>query len=239
MKQKKIKKLLEHIIIDLASNIKNPRIRNIIQFGSYITGGSIASLIAGDKVNDYDFYFYNSADAEEVRRYFQNYKDEDNGKYKLNLITENSINLSENIQLITKFAGSHDEVVSKFDWLHIRSVFYYDKATNSYELSIPEDTYRLICEKDLVYTGSDYPLSSLIRLRKYMRKGWNVSTATITQIAMEVVMAFRENDSTLIDVDTLVHHLNGVDPLTIIAELERQTGKLMSLDDVIEILNRC
>lgn len=54
--------------------------------------------------------------------------------------------------------------------------------------------YKLIVEKELIYTGSAYPLSSLLRLKKYLKKGWNVSNQTIITIVFDILKVFGTNN---------------------------------------------
>ena len=112
-------------------------------------------------------------------------------------------------------------------------------------------------EKELIYTGSDFPLSSLLRLRKFLKKGWTVSTKTMVHIVFDILGAFdtskynqfKENDyleviedfnyqtnNQKISADTLIQQLNGVDPLTIQRELKVHTGKHLSLNEILELL---
>lgn len=253
MKAKQIEKLLKGVYKHFIDSIDDEGIKTIISNKTFITGGCIPSMLLDEFVNDFDFYFFSKDDAEEVRKYFtaqEKNKSNKEQKYKVSLITDNAINLTDKVQLITKFTGSPKQVTNNFDWQHIKSYYIYNKG-----LTLTEDVYKLIVEKELIYTGSNYPLSSLLRLRKYLKKGWYVSTKTMVHIILEVVSAFQdqsisinneeqielmeefnyEHNSYKVNVETLVKQLNGVDPLTIQKRLEAVLGKRLLIEEIIEL----
>ena len=272
MKAKQIEKLLTGVMNSLIDSINDDEIIHLLKNASYITGGCIPSMLMDEYVNDYDIYFTDHKYADEVKKYYEKRKPTPerlkmNRVFEPKLITENAINLTDKIQLILKFAGSQKLVTSFFDWEHITSYFSLRDG-----LVLTDNVYRLIVEKDLIYTGSNYPLSSLLRLRKFIKKGWTVSTKTMVHIVMDILAAFQttnyggynvkelnteEGPSLIIDknpeidesesfdfrenkyevsTDTLIHQLNGVDPLTIQVELEKHTGKKLSLKEILELL---
>ena len=269
MKAKQIEKLLTGVMNNFLESINDPDIRNIIKERSYITGGSISCMLIDEYVNDYDIYFYNKEDADKVKTYFETkiLKTSSDDKFKVKLITDNAINLSDKIQLIIKFVGEPKEVTDKFDFKHIKS--YYD--CNTQKLHLTNDVYQLVCEKELVYTGSEYPLSSLFRLKKYIKKGWNVSTTTMLHIALDIVSVFNKmekgrmrpcgiddqdiiepqkdtkfiiddeidfNEDEVFNVEDVINQLNGVDPFTIQAELSQKIGQYLTVDQIIKIINK-
>lgn len=317
MKAKQAEKLLIGIMNNFLESVNNSEIRILIKEKSYITGGSIPDLLMGNFINDFDIYFYTKEDADRVKNYFENNhtKNKDD-KFHVKLITDNAINLSDKIQLITKFIGYPGGVVKNFDWQHIKSWY----SCKEEKLYLTDDVYRLICEKELIYTGSDYPLSSLMRLKKYIKKGWNVSNTTILHIALDIVASFNKmeaerqfeqtkhnkeilekvgqkianmsqeefgrlmennieennkeigfrdctkefdndteceenfeiitdpveldyinkmnkaNKQQVFNVDDIIYHMNGVDPIRIQDELVKKTGQYLSIEEIINII---
>ena len=140
-------------------------------------------------------------------------------RYYPKFISKNAITLTSRIQLILGFHGTPDEVVGKFDWKHIKS---YWTAWNG-KLYIHPDTYRLVVDKELIYTGSDYPLSTMFRMKKFLKKGWNISAHEMTLIAMDLQM------QDLSDKKTLISQMSGMDPLYIANELQRLSEKDLSI----------
>lgn len=245
MKEKQIKKLLKGMIDNLCETITSPEIVDIIKEKAFITGGCIPSMLLDEYVNDFDIYFSDQKSANKVLKYYESVDTSAQEKFKVKLITENAINLSDKIQLIIKFTGSPIEVIDNFDWQHIKSYFVYPDV-----MIFTNDVYKLIVEKELIYTGSAYPVSSMMRLKKYIKKGWTVSNATMLHIALDIAQAFdysepnKSSTDTLVTsyekqffVDDIIFHLNGVDPLIIQNELMEQTGKYLNISQIIKIMN--
>jgi len=244
MKTSQIKKLLKGVYDNFCETITDDNIKKIIKEKTFITGGSIPSMILDEFVNDFDFYFQNKEDAEKVKAYFSvKQLNIQTNKFKVNLITDNAVNLSDKVQLVIKFNGSPDEVVKNFDWQHIKSYFIYPDT-----LVIPDDTYRLLVEKELVYTGSEYPLSSLMRVKKYIKKGWSVSNQTIVNIALDFHMAMTKSEKErafltapireTVSVEDIIYHLNGVDPIIIQDKLQKQAGEYLTIKEIIKLIQR-
>lgn len=274
MKTNQINKLLQGVYNDFLEHISNESIKDIFKDKSFVTGGCIPSMAMDEFVNDYDIYLFDKKSVDAVKSYFQNVHQQEKQpveiavkpKYKVNLITENAINLSDKIQIITKYYGEPIDVVGSFDFQHIKSWFRFNS-----EIIFCDEFYRLIHEKELVYTGSEYPLSSFFRVKKYIKKGWNVSNATMLHIALDIVSAFNKNKIILydnekmpdlvwqdeetklefykeyvnnreeqeeeFDVETIIQQLNGVDPITIQAELNAYLGKRLSINEIINLIN--
>ena len=70
MKTKTIKKQLAEVITDWTGSITDTRTRTLAQKHSIITGGSIASMLLGEEVNDYDIYFDNAEAVESIANYY-------------------------------------------------------------------------------------------------------------------------------------------------------------------------
>lgn len=287
MKEKQINKLLQGVYNDFLEHISNESIKYIFKHKSFITGGCIPSMAMNEYVADYDIYLFDKESVDAVKSYFQNvhqYIDSVsmlpmmNMKYKVSLITENAINLTDKIQIITKYYGFSDDITDKFDFQHIKSFWRYNEGKEASELILCDDFYKLIHEKELVYTGSEYPLSSFFRTKKYIKKGWNISNATMLHIALDIVAVFNRgkiiindkedikdyisativdidddeqdvfidiNDEHLndqeehfedFDIDTVIQQLNGVDPVTIQAELEAYIGQRLSIQQIINLI---
>lgn len=276
MKAKQIEKLLTGVMNNLIDSVTDEEIVDIFKNFSYIAGGCIPSMLLGEYVNDYDIYFHNKNYAKKVKEYYKSLKPSEEilklkKVYQPKLITENSINLTDKIQLITKYTGLPHKVTKLFDWQHIKSYFSFKDG-----LVLTDDVYKLIIEKELIYTGSNFPLSSLLRSRKFIKRGWYISTKTMVHIVFDILSAFEpiqyseytieefnnrkestkeshkivnkqqklkmpekfdyEENNYKISIDKLIQQLNGVDPLTIQVELEKQLGKQLTLSEVLELL---
>ena len=72
MKVKTIKQVLKKKFNDFVSSIDDDKVRKLVKKNSIITGGSIASMLMGEKVNDYDIYFKNKETVLAVCDYYIN-----------------------------------------------------------------------------------------------------------------------------------------------------------------------
>ncbi len=69
-KRSGIRQELKAKIEDWLKSIDDKRIRDMIAKDAIVTGGSIASMLMGERVNDYDIYFRNKETVIEVARYY-------------------------------------------------------------------------------------------------------------------------------------------------------------------------
>lgn len=115
--------------------------------------------------------------------------------------TENAITVSDGIQLILRFAGNPAEVHKNFDFVHCQC---YWQSWDS-KIVLPQAALESILTRDLKYTGSLFPIASLFRLRKFIRRGWTINAGQILKIVMQV------NQLNLSDLQVLRTQLIGVD----------------------------
>ena len=253
--------MLKGMYDSFLSTIPDAHIQDEIKNNSYIAGGCIPSMLLDEFVTDFDFYFRTPESAKIVKDYFTAHKALRADKFKVQLITDNAINLSDKVQLITRFTGDPSDVISEFDWEHLCSYFKYPDG-----LVIPDKVYKLLLEKKLSYTGSKYPLSSFFRLKKYLKKGWDVDTATMLHIALDIATNLKTRkkedsfydryhsddlytqeqigdrddeviqDDVKISVESLIHHMNGVDPLIIQRKLQHECGAYLSIPRILELI---
>jgi hypothetical protein len=123
------------------------------------------------------------------------------GKYRVLFVTSNAITLSDGMQLILRFQGEADVIHKNFDFQHCVS---YWKSWDR-ELVLNPDALICIMTHELRYIGSRYPLSSIIRLRKFITRGWTVNAGQMLK------MIFQVSQLDLNDVSVLEDQLVGVD----------------------------
>lgn len=130
-------------------------------------------------------------------------EDEDNiqEKYRPVYLTSNAITLSDQIQIIIRFYGTAQEIHENFDFVHCMN--YYVPDSNF--LGIKKEALMSIMNKNLVYNGSLYPVCSVIRTRKFIRKGWHINAGHYLK------MMFQISKLDLSDISVLEDQLIGVD----------------------------
>lgn len=116
-------------------------------------------------------------------------------------MSSNAITLSDGIQIIVRFYGEPKEIHKNFDFIHATGYFADGK------LHTTTDILEAIMNKELIYRGSKYPLCSIVRLRKFIKRGWTISAGQILKIALNL------QDFDLTYIETMKDQLIGVDSL--------------------------
>lgn len=121
--------------------------------------------------------------------------------YRPLFFSSNAVTLSNKIQLIMRFYGEPKTIHSTFDYLHTTNFWRSDSKM----LILNADALECILDKRLVYTGSRYPLCSVIRMRKFLKRGWTINAGQILK------MCFQLSQLDLTDIEVLEDQLIGVD----------------------------
>lgn len=268
MKAKTIRRILEAKVNDWAESVDDKAVAEIIKSSVIITGGSIASMLLREAVNDYDVYFKSEQSALAVAKYYvEKYNeakdpsikpeakilndrvqivvksagiasegtddstyqyfeqlpedniqsteyidpielqdgaaiDEDEGeRYRPIFLSSNAITLANKIQCIIRFYGSPDEIHANYDFSHCTS--WWSSWDGHLELR-PEAMEALLC-RELRYQGSKYPLCSIIRTRKFIKRGFSINAGQYLKMCMQL------NELDLTDPVVLEDQLTGVD----------------------------
>jgi len=122
-------------------------------------------------------------------------------KYRPVFISANAITLSHGIQIIIRFFGDVDEIHENYDFVHCTSAW----TSWDNELILRQEALECILAKELRYVGSKYPLCSIIRIRKFVHRGWTINAGQILKMCMNL------NEMDLSDIDVLEDQLIGVD----------------------------
>lgn len=152
-------------------------------------------------------------------------------KYRPVFLTTNAITLSQKIQLVIRFYGEPDEIHANYDFVHCTC---YWTSWGGLLVRRPEALEALLA-RDLRYVGSRYPLCSLIRVRKFIQRGWKISAGAFLKIALNL----QEFD--LKDVAVLEDQLTGVDAAyfsQIIEALKKRDDKVVDTSYLVELIDR-
>ncbi len=124
-------------------------------------------------------------------------------KYKPIFISENAITLSNKIQIVLRFYGSPEEIHSNYDFVHTTNYW----TSKDKQLYLNKEALESLLSKHLIYKGSKYPLCSIIRTRKFIKRGWHINAGQYVKMALQL------NEMDLFNIDTLRDQLVGVDAL--------------------------
>lgn len=283
LKSKTIKSILRNKVKAWTETIKDEALRSLCQKEAIVTGGSIASMLLGEDVNDFDIYFrtkstvrkvadYYVAEFKKARtaqggvpvsiyveelkdtqgkdririvvksagvagngqekdyQYFEHSNNHDAGEYvgeafdplsdvkdivdpikedaakdvdlySPAFLSSNAISLRGKVQLILRFYGDPEEIHDSYDFLHCMN--YWESGTGG--LTLRPDALEALLSRTLVYKGSQYPLCSVIRTRKFILRGWRINAGQYLKMAMQI------SDLDLTNHDILEEQLTGVD----------------------------
>lgn len=162
-------------------------------------------------------------------------KEQEEPKYKPVFLSTNAISLTGKIQLIMRFYGDSDEIHSNYDFVH--ATCFWRSEDNF--LSLPREALEAIITKELIYVGSKYPLCSIFRTKKFIKRGWHINAGQYLKMALQL------NKMDLLDIKTLEEQLTGVDSayfLQVIRNIKdkQEENPNFKLDNsyLFEVINR-
>lgn len=314
LKAKTIKSILRNKVNAWLESIKDEGLRSLCRKEAIVTGGSIASMLLGEEVNDFDIYFRtkstvravadyyvkefeaqrkaqggvpvpiyveelkDSAQKDRVRivvksagvsgegqeadyQYFEsqgvNYdageyvgeafdplsdvKDiggevredaaDEGDSYSPAFLSSNAISLRGKVQLILRFYGDPDEIHQSYDFVHCMN--YWESGTGN--LTLKPEALEALLSRTLVYAGSQYPLCSVIRSRKFVERGWRINAGQYLKMAMQI------SQLDLTDHVSLEEQLTGVDVAyfaEVIEKIKDKDPQKVDAAYLIEIIDR-
>ena len=102
-------------------------------------------------------------------------------KYEPYAFSMNAITLTNGIQLILRFVGTPEYVMSNFDFLHAMN--YWTRETGT---QLDLEAVMCIINKRLKFHHTLYPVCSLFRIRKFLERGYNINAAEMFKIAFAI-----------------------------------------------------
>ena len=121
-------------------------------------------------------------------------------KYQPAYFSPNAISLTDNLQIVLRFYGNHEEVHRTFDFIHATNYFTFADG-----LVTNVKALESLLTKTLLYQGSLYPLTSIIRAKKFIKRGFNITAGEYLKIMFQI------SQLDLTDPDVLEEQLIGVD----------------------------
>jgi len=150
--------------------------------------------------------------------------EKDTPKYIPISITNNAITLSNKVQLIIRFYGEPENIHENYDFVH--GTNYWLSKDGSLHLNQPALESTLA--RQLYYTGSLYPVSSVVRTRKFIKRGWHINAGQY------IKMCFQISQLDLTDIGVLEDQLTGVDN-SFFYQIIEWFKKQKSEDEIFEI----
>lgn len=150
-------------------------------------------------------------------------------KYRPVFMSTNAITLSGKIQIVIRFYGEPDKIHENYDFVHCTN--YWDSG----KLVLKQPALEALLARELKYVGSKYPLCSIIRMRKFIKRGWSITAGQILKMAMQL------NELDLKNIATLREQLTGVDVAyfqQVLHLLEAKNTEKVDTTYLLEIIDR-
>lgn len=157
--------------------------------------------------------------------------EEGKAPYRPVFLSTNAITLSGKIQLVLRFYGEPDQLHENYDFVHCTN--YWESKTG--QLVLKPKALEAILARELVYVGSKYPVCSIMRLRKFIKRGWSVNAGQIVKMIMQI------NELDLNNIEVLRDQLTGVDSAyfhQVLSLLDEKGETKIDSAYLIEIIDR-
>ena len=154
---------------------------------------------------------------------------ETEGKYRPVFLSTNAITLQGRVQVILRFWGEPDAIHTNYDFVHCTN--YWTKRG----VVLRQDALESLLTKELRYVGSKYPVCSVIRIRKFIARGWTINAGQI------VKMCFQISKLDMEDLRVLEDQLTGVDVayfMEVVRLLKEKDEERVDSAYLLEIIER-
>lgn len=121
-------------------------------------------------------------------------------KYFPVFMSANAITLSDKMQIVIRFYGDPDNIHQHYDYIHCTNYW-----TSTDGLVLKQPALESLMAKELIYVGSKYPLCSVIRTRKFLKRGWTINAGQYLKMCFQISKLDLEN------LEVLEDQLTGVD----------------------------
>ena len=187
--------------------------------------------VAGEDIDQSKYeYFEQYADgSQRAAAYLDAMAAKKTGKYTSVAITTNAITLTDDVQIVLRFVGSPDVIHTNYDFVHTTNWFTEDGG-----LVLRQEALESTLARELQYIGSKYPVCSMFRLKKFIKRGWTITAGEMVKIAYDI------SKLDLDDIEVLQEQLTGVDAAYFrqIIDLLRKKDKPIELTYLFELVNR-
>lgn len=155
----------------------------------------------------------------------------DKAKYRPVFMSTNAITLSDKMQIVLRFTGDPDEIHQNYDFVHCTNYW----TSNDGDLTLRQPALEAILARELRYVGSKYPIASIIRTRKFIKRNWSINAGQILK------MVWQTNKLDLTDINVLRDQLTGVDVAyfaELISKIREKDPNKVNAAYLIEIIDR-
>lgn len=178
------------------------------------------------------------SDTAEVEDTYEEQQDaalevEDTGKekYRPVFLSTNAITLSGKVQVILRFFGEPEEIHKNYDFVHCTN--YWQSWDG--KLTLHQAALESLLARELRYVGSKYPICSVFRLRKFIKRNWTINAGQILKMCWQI------SELDLKDPKVLEDQLTGVDVAffgELMYKLKEKDPEKVNAAYLVEIIDR-
>jgi len=168
----------------------------------FVAGGALTSVFLNTTVTDLDIFFTHEDHYREFKRAHNHSFNRKNLVCQTDCADSYNIN-GIKVQLIKRIYGQPCVVIGRFDYTICMAAY----LPMSHRIVLEEDFLYHLSGKELHYHIGEYPLASLWRAKKYLKKGFNFPAVEIIKLALTI------NSLNIKDYKGLKEQLEGIDTL--------------------------
>lgn len=146
-----------------------------------------------------------AVDEEGMRDETEEVKEDTGTPFRPIFISCNAITLSSKIQIIIRFYGSPEHIHLHYDYVHCTNYWLSKSDKEGKQLFLNQPALEAILSRELIYIGSLYPIASMIRTRKFIKRNFTCNAGQYLK------MAYQISKLNLDDINALEDQLVGVD----------------------------
>lgn len=157
--------------------------------------------------------------------------DDGSPKFRPVFLSTNAITLSHRIQIVLRFFGSADQIHENYDYVHCTNYW----TSKDDELTLRQPALESLLARELRYVGSKYPICSVIRLRKFIKRGWSINAGQILKMMLQI------SELNLTDHKVLQDQLTGVDAayfVQLVSKVREKDPEKVDSAYLVEIIDR-
>lgn len=157
--------------------------------------------------------------------------DDGRPKYRPVFMSTNAITLSHRVQIVLRFYGDADAIHTNYDYVHCTN--YWTSKDGG--LTLRQPALESLLARELRYVGSKYPICSVIRLRKFIKRNWSINAGQILKMMLQVSALDLKDHAVLQD------QLTGVDAayfVQLVSKIKEKDPDKVDSAYLVEIIDR-
>lgn len=162
-------------------------IKGLRSCNAIIAGGAVMALFTGQKIRDWDIYFRSEKDCDQAVTWFGV-----NGILKNETDTSKSYQLGKQekpYQLIVlpDLFGDPKTIFGYYDFTVCMAAYQFFEDGKNEGFVFGDDFFKHIGQRRLVFhTGTMFPICSMLRVMKYIKKGFFITGMEILKIGLSI-----------------------------------------------------